>query len=152
MVALMTVATASFAQEDNNRGNRQRGQRMDPTEMVKRRTETMVERYKLNAEQADSLRALNERTFAAFGQRGQGRPEGGNEGMRQRRNGNGAQGRPNGMGQRRDNSAYTEGLKKIFTEEQFKAYQEDMKNMPQRGGFGQRGGQRRERNTNTDMN
>ena len=53
--AFFALTCASFAQNDF-RGNRPSRERMDPAEMVKRRTQMMVEQYGLTQEQAAAER------------------------------------------------------------------------------------------------
>lgn len=131
LIALFAMTTAVLAQ-DEAQNNQQRRQRMDPTQMIERRTQQLVETYKLSEEQAKQVKELNEKFFRNMGQRQRGE----NAGEQQRPRG------ANFM------TEYNEGLKKILTEEQYKAYQADAEKMRQnrgnrggqRGGFG---GQRR---------
>ena len=152
IAATMMLTTAS-AQENNNEG--QRGRRLDRTEMQKRQLDEMVKKYGLNEEQTAQLKDLNEkygdRMMPMFG----GGMRGGRGGMRAGGMGPGGmgQGRPNmgngngagfGGGQRpemteeqrqrmeerrkemeKTREEYTAELKKILTEDQFKAYQKD---------------------------
>lgn len=154
LIAVMAISLTAVAQGEN----RQRGQRMDPTEMIKRRTQQMVERYNLSDEQAAALQALNEKSMAQMGQRmGNGQRAERNDSVAPRkRDGNRERGqrgegmqRGNRGGQRGGfgafNEEYNNELQKILTPEQYKAYTEDMQKMRERMGQrpnfgGQRGG------------
>lgn len=158
MAAAIMLSTTVFAQDDNRE---QRRPRMDKSEMIQKRTERTAKQYGLNEEQAKKLQALNEKysdtMFMGMAPRGDRRPDG--PGMRR-----GGDRRPDGprMGQgeprqrpemndslraefkkRREEmqqkmEAYNAELKSIMTEEQFKAYQEDMQKRQRRGGNRQR--------------
>lgn len=142
LIALFAMTTAVLAQ-DQAQNNQQRRQRMDPTQMIERRTQQMVETYKLSEEQAKQVKELNEKFFRNMGQRQRGENAG--EQRPQRSENAGEQQRPRGANFMTE---YNEELKKILTEEQYKAYQADAEKMRQnrgnrggqRGGFG---GQRR---------
>lgn len=151
LIAVMAISLTAVAQGEN----RQRGQRMDPAEMVKFRTQQMVERYNLNNEQAAALQALNEKSMAQMGQRmGNGQRAERNDSVAPSKR-DGKRGRREGMqrgnrgGQRGGfgafNEEYNTELQKILTPEQYKAYTEDMQKMRERMGQrpnfgGQRGG------------
>lgn len=158
LVALVAFSIVSLAQDFNG----QRPQRMDRTEMIKRRTQQMVERYGLNDEQAAALQALNEKTTPEMGRNGGPRPERNDSVQpRQRRNnGNVERGQRNGNreerggnmnrggqrgGQRggmgfggRNMEEYNNELQKIMTPEQYQKYTDDMKQMRERFGQGRR--------------
>jgi len=154
IVAVTLLSTAAVAQDNQNR--RQGGQRMDPTEMIQRRTERVVQEYGLNDEQAKKLLELNTKFSGMMaGPRGGARQGGGNRGARQGGDGQrparrdsaragrpqgGFQGGPQGGQFAEQMQAYNEELQKILTPEQYKKYQEDQQNR-MRNGF-QRGGQR----------
>lgn len=156
LVAVFAMTTVTFAQENDN-ARQQNRQRFDPAEMIKRRTEQMVKTYNLTEQQAEQIKALNEKYMSNMGRGGQRQGNGMGQ-RRQNGEGNGAsaqseqradrQQRPQG-GMRGgfgfNNEEYTAELKKILTEEQFKAYQEDMEKMRQNrrpGGNGNWGGRR----------
>ena len=160
LFALVAFSMTSMAQGFNG----QRGQRMDRTEMIKRRTQQMVEKYGLNDEQAAALQALNEKTTPEMGgnRNGGPRPERNDSVQpRQRRNnGNVERGQRNGNreerggnmnrggqrgGQRggmgfggRNMEEYNNELQKIMTPEQYQKYTDDMKQMRERFGQGRR--------------
>lgn len=149
IAAMILLSTAAVAQDNN----RQNGQRLDPQEMIQRRTDRTVQQYGLNADQAKQLLELNKKYADVMAPRGfrgprdgQGARQGGNrqrpaqgDSIRQQR------------GQRPEMSEqmkeYETELQKILTPEQYKAYQADRERMRQgmgqRGGFG--GGQRGQR-------
>lgn len=163
IIAVMAMSLSVMAQDDN----RQRPQRMDRTEMIKRRTQQMVEKYGLNEEQAAALQALNEKTTPQMGgnrnggqrpegndsvrtrqrrdngnmergERGQNRGERGDRGGNMNR-GQRGQGMQRGMGfGGRNMEEYNNELQKIMTEAQYKQYTEDMKQMRERFGQGRR--------------
>lgn len=167
LIAAVAMTVNVFAQQDN----RQRGQRMNPEEMINRRTEMMVQKYGLDEKQAAALKALNEKSMTQMrGQRGpqekadtaqarrprgergaeNGRVRGDRQRGGERMQGNGQRG---GMRNGAGMEEYNAELKKIMTEDQYKAYEKDMQNM--RGQFGgmrggQRGGQRPDRRNNSN--
>ena len=157
MTAAVLMGTTAMAQGNNG----QRPQ-FDRTEMIKQRTDQMVEKYKLNETQAKQLLELNTKNAEAMGpMMGMGRMGGGRPGgMGGRRGGGqagqGGQGAPQMGGggfqmteeqraqfeemrkQREENQKkYEAELEKILTPEQFKSYQKDMEE--QRAQRGRRG-------------
>ena len=157
MTAAVLMGTTAMAQGNNG----QRPQ-FDRTEMIKQRTDAMVEKYKLNADQAKQLLELNTKNAETMGPgMGMGRMGGGRPGgMGGRRGGGqagqGGQGAPQMGGggfqmteeqraqfeqmrkQREENQKkYDAELEKILTPEQFKSYQKDMEE--QRAQRGRRG-------------
>ena len=162
-VAVMTM-TAAQAQGDNNQANGER-QRMDRTEMLKRRTDDAVKKYGLNEEQAAKLLQLNTKYADTMG-RGMGGQRGGRRGGARPAHNFGGGNNGGGMGQRpemtdemraqmekmrkeREESQkkYDEELQTIMTPDQYKAYKADQEEM--RRNFGNRrggGGPRGQRN------
>lgn len=154
LVALVAFSIVSLAQDFNG----QRPQRMDRTEMIKRRTQQMVEKYGLNDEQAAALQALNEKTTPEMGgnrnggprperndsvqprqRRNDGNVERGNRGERGMNRGGQRGGQRGGMGfGRRNMEEYNNELQKIMTPEQYQKYTDDMKQMRERFGQGRR--------------
>lgn len=137
LIAMLTVMTSAFAQNEGNNGQRPRFNR---EEMVKFRTERMVKKYGLNAEQAAALLALNEKQMPMMRHPRNGqRPEKADStAQRPRREGKKAE----GMGERKNRGhrferqnmeAYNAELQKIMTAEQYKSYQEDMEKMRKEG-------------------
>lgn len=131
----MVIATTSFAQPDG-----QRPQRMDPKEMIAKRTEDMTKKYNLSSEQAEKVKALNEKFMSRRGPRpeanGQERPKQPRQGM-----GGGGNHRGGGFGgMRKHMEEYNNELKQIMTEEQYKAYTTDMEKMREER-KGRQGGQ-----------
>ena len=162
MAAAVLMSTAAMAQGNNG----QRPQ-FDRTEMIKQRTDQMVEKYKLNETQAKQLLELNTKNAETMGpMMGMGRMGGGRPGGQGGRRGGGQMGGGQGapqMGgggfqmteeqraqfeemrkQREENQKkYDAELEKILTPEQFKSYQEDQKQQREqrgRGMGGRRGG------------
>ena len=149
LIALFTVTTATMAQDNN------RQRRFDPKEMVQRQTDRMAERYALTEEQTEKVLALN--TEYAGKLRPQNGPGRGPR-MRDRQpqhnqqadgqtgatqpNREEMEARMNEM--RKQQEAYNNALKDILTEEQFQKYEEDQKQMRQRGPRGGRRGQQRQ--------
>lgn len=157
IAALLLLSTAAVAQD--NQGQRPERQRLDRTEMIQRRTDAVVQKYGLNAEQAKQLLSLNTKFADQMGPRGprpdgQGmrrgdrgqRPQGGDS-LRQQRpqrpQGDANQQRPQGPRMNAQNNAYDEELQKIMTPEQYKAYKADQEERMRQFG-GQRGQRRRQ--------
>lgn len=156
LALLATMATISVAQDNNS----QRPQRMNPTEMMNRRLESMKQAYNLTDDQVAQIKALNEKMFQngmrqrpEAGQRpeasqrkeGKERTEAGERPERRERPQAGQRGQRGGMGFGQRSEEYNNELKKIMTEEQYKAYQADQEKRRQErgqrgGGFGQRRG------------
>ena len=161
MAATVLMSTAAMAQGNNG----QRPQ-IDRTEMIKQRTDQMVEKYKLNETQAKQLLELNTQNAELMGRGmgmgrmgGQGGRRGGGQGAPQMGGGQGAPQMGGGgfqmteeqraqfeemRKQREENQKkYDAELEKILTPEQFKSYQEDQKQQREqrgRGMGGRRGG------------
>ena len=159
MAATVLMGTTAMAQGNNG----QRPQ-FDRTEMIKQRTDQMVEKYKLNETQAKQLLELNTKNADAMGpMMGMGRMGGGRRGGGQGApQMGGGQGAPQMGGggfqmtdemraqfeemrkQREENQKkYDAELEKILTPEQFKSYQKDMEEQRAqrgRGMGGRRGG------------
>ena len=149
IMAVLTISISAVAQEQKE-GNRPERPQMNPTEMAQRRTDAMVKKYGLNDEQAKKLLELNTKYADKIGprkgmQRAR-RPEGAapdttKKAMPQRMERKGGRGQmPEEM--RKEMEAYNTALKAILTEEQYKAYQEDMKKRPQHPNGGRGGDQR----------
>ena len=154
-VAMLLLSTGAMAQDEQKQ---QRG--FSQEAFVEARTKNMVEKYGLNEKQSAELLQLNKDLFGKMAPRA---PFGrGNQGARPQRDRRNHQmpdslqrqrpQRPaNGNAQPGEKRAepaemkaaleeYTTRLKKIMTEEQFKAYQNDQQKRHQRGprgGFGQ---------------
>ena len=161
MAATVLMSTAAMAQGNNG----QRPQ-IDRTEMIKQRTDQMVEKYKLNETQAKQLLELNTKNADLMGRGmgmgrmgGQGGRRGGGQGAPQMGGGQGAPQMGGGgfqmtdemraqfeemRKQREENQKkYDAELEKILTPEQFKSYQKDMEEQRAqrgRGMGGRRGG------------
>ena len=161
MAATVLMSTAAMAQGNNG----QRPQ-IDRTEMIKQRTDQMVEKYKLNETQAKQLLELNTQNAELMGRGmgmgrmgGQGGRRGGGQGAPQMGGGQGAPQMGGGgfqmtdemraqfeemRKQREENQKkYDAELEKILTPEQFKSYQKDMEEQRAqrgRGMGGRRGG------------
>jgi len=154
IVALMMSATM-MAQEGEKQMPKKKP--ADKTEMVKQRTDMMVERYGLDEKQAEKLLTLNTefadkmghgmhmgRPGKMMGGHPQGRPEGRPEGRPQGR----PQGRPDFKPEQMDSmrakmrenrEAYDASLKEIMNEEQFKSYKADEQKRMERMGGGHQG-------------
>lgn len=137
LIAMLTVMTSALAQNEGNNGQRPRFNR---EEMVKFRTERMVKKYGLNAEQAAALLALNEKQMPMMRhpRRGNQPEKADSTSQRPRREGNkaDAKGRRMDRGHRigkHNIEAYNAELQKIMTAEQYKSYQEDMEKMRKQG-------------------
>lgn len=154
IMTLLALATITFAiaQNEENAGKRERGKRPDRKEMVAKRTQEMIEKYALSTEQAEKLKALNEK-YMMGGPRGGrgprpgdmkgGKPDGqtgatAKQGERPEKPQGDAQTqtqgqRRGGPGMRPDVTKYNEELKAILNDAQYKAYQADQeKRMKQR--------------------
>ena len=160
MAAAVLMGTAAMAQGNNG----QRPQ-IDRTEMIKQRTDQMVEKYKLNETQAKQLLELNTQNADLMGRGmgmgrmgGQGGRRGGGQGAPQMGGGQGAPQMGGGgfqmtdemraqfeemRKQREENQKkYDAELEKILTPEQFKSYQKDMEEQRAQRGRGMGGGRR----------
>ena len=157
MTAAVLMGTTAVAQDNRPQ--------FDRTEMIKQRTDQMVEKYKLNETQAKQLLDLNTKNAETMGpMMGMGRMGGGRPGGMGGRRGGGQAG-PGGQGapqmggggfqmteeqraqfeemrkQREENQKkYDAELEKILTPDQFKSYQEDQKQMREQRGRGMRRG------------
>ena len=158
MTAAVLMGTTAVAQDNRPQ--------FDRTEMIKQRTDQMVEKYKLNETQAKQLLELNTKNADAMGpmmgmgRMGGGRPGGMGGGRRGGgQAGQGGQGAPQMGGggfqmteeqraqfeemrkQREENQKkYDAELEKILTPEQFKSYQEDQKQQREQRRRGMGGG------------
>lgn len=137
LIAMLAITASAFAQFQGDNGQRPRFNR---EEMIKARTEMMVKKYGLNAEQAAALLALNEKQMPMMHhpRHGQQPEKADSTAQRPRREGKKAE----GMGERKDRGhrfggqnieAYNAELQKIMTAEQYKSYQEDMEKMRKEG-------------------
>ena len=157
MAAAVLMGTTAMAQGERPQ--------FDRTEMIKQRTDQMVEKYKLNETQAKQLLDLNTKNAETMGpMMGMGRMGGGRPGGMGGRRGGGQAG-PGGQGapqmggggfqmteeqrarfeemrkQREENQKkYDAELEKILTPDQFKSYQEDQKQQREQRGRGMRRG------------
>ena len=155
IAAAMMMSTGVMAQDGPQPGDRG-PRRFDPAEMMKQRTERMVQEYGLNEEQAQKLLALNtdfaeKMPMMGRGHRGGmrgGRPQAG-ERQRDRQEPADTTMRPAPRGDRPQMSReemekvfedYNAGIEKIFTAEQFKKYKENMEQRRPQGPRGRRGG------------
>ncbi|MGN0068484.1 MAG: DUF4890 domain-containing protein [Prevotella sp.] len=131
LCAMLAFGTMAKAQETERQA---RGARLDKTEMIKKSTERMVQRYGLNEEQAKSLLELNTEFAGKIG-RGFGS-------MPRARRDSTAQGQANAerkpiskdMADRMEKmqaskEEYETKLKAIMTEEQYAKYLDDAANM-----------------------
>ena len=141
LVTMLTVTVSASAQFQGGEGQRPRFNR---EEMIKSRTEMMVKKYGLDADQAAKLQTLNEKQMPQMrGMRNaQKHEKADSTAQRPRREGKmrDEQGQRHERGQRMgafNMKAYNEELEKIMTPEQYKAYQEDMQKMSNRLHSGQ---------------
>jgi hypothetical protein len=153
MTAALVMSMGAVAQDEQKAERRERGQ-FDQTEMIQRRTDATVKKYGLNDEQAKKLLEQNTKFAGKMGPR-RGRPHamsrqpdrrpgdsvsarrGRNPQRMERRDSAGGprpEMRPMTDEMRKNMEAYEAGIKEILTEEQYKAYQEDMKNRRMPGG------------------
>lgn len=142
-VAALLVSTGAMAQDEKKAERRQ----FSKSEMIQRRTDSMVEKYSLTDAQKTKLQELNAKyadKMTPRGRRGQFRPDG-PRGQRPQVADSLKQ-RPRNMeksGEKREDfrkvmEEYDAQLKTILTEEQYKAYQEDQKKMREQGPRGRR--------------
>ena len=142
MIAAVMMSSAAFAQ-DNQEKKCCECKRPDKTEMIKHRTDRIVEKYNLDEKQAAQLLELNTKFADKLGG-----PHGRHHGPRghhdmkpdmepDAQTGATAQ-QHEKMREERENNrkAYNAELQKIMTADQFKAYQADMS---KRKGHGPRG-------------
>ncbi len=154
IAAALMMSVTMTAQETTSE-NKPEMKRPDMTEMIKHRTDETVKKYGLNEEQAAKLLELNTKYSNTMGpRRGGPRPDGmrrGGRGMRPdsmrtprpRPEGEIKEapaerdGRPGMRGDRegfrKQMEEYNTELQKIMTEEQYKAYREDMEKRMQQG-------------------
>ena len=120
-MAVAMIATAQ-AQDTNEKSRK----RMDPSEMIQKRTQEMTEKYALSTEQAEKVKALNEKYMGQMGPRGGQRPPQMKDGERPEppKDGERPQGGHRGHGGP-DMTKYNEELKTILNDTQYKAYEAD---------------------------
>lgn len=134
MVATLMMSSAAMAQDESQQRKERGDRKFDPTEMVKRRTDMTVEKYKLNEEQAKKLLELNTKYAKNMGPRmgrggrpgGEGRgPRGGDKRpeMTEEQKAKMEEGRKK---MEESMAAYNTELKAILTEEQYNSYVADM--------------------------
>ncbi len=138
--ATIMMSAAAMAQEDGQQRNGGNDRKPDLTEMVKKRTNETVSKYKLNDEQAKKLLELNTKYAKEMGpgmrrggprggegsnQQGEKRPE-----MTEEQKTKMEEGRKK-MEERMN--AYNTELKTILTDEQYKNYSADMQKRAARG-------------------
>ena len=150
LAAVMLIGTAAMAQDDNKKEKK-----LDKTEMVKKRTESVATKYKLDENQTKKLLELNTKyadklNAGPAGGRGMGqRGEGAQAQRKQMTDEQKKQMQERRQQRQADMEAYKAELKKIFNDEQMKQYEADMaqgRNGGPRGG--QRGGQKRNTQNN----
>lgn len=140
-LSLIAVALMTTAMAQDNKSADKANKRIDPKEMVEKRTQEMTEKYCLSNEQIAQVKALNEKYMGQMGSRGGNRgprPDfgGQNGGPRHKPDMNGGkrperpQGGKPGFGGP-DMSKYNEELKTILNEAQYKAYEADLEKMKQ---------------------
>lgn len=142
LAAVMLIGTAAMAQDDNKKEKK-----LDKTEMVKKRTESMATKYKLDEKQTKKLLELNTKyadKLSAGPARGRGMGPGGNGVRPERKQMTDEQKKE--MQERRQQrqanmEAYKAELKKILNDEQLKQYETDMAQ-------GRNGGQKRNKQNN----
>lgn len=139
MVAAVMMSSAAFAQDDQEM-KRHEGKRPDKTEMIKHRTDRIVEKYNLDDKQAAQLLELNTKYADKMGgPRGRhGRPHGRPDGMQPGEKPDaqtGATPQREKMREEREanRKAYEAELQKIMNADQYKAYQADMKKRGEHG-------------------
>lgn len=156
IMAALTISLGTVAQEEQQQSEKREQRQMNQDEMVQRRTDAMVKKYGLNETQAAQLLELNKQFAKKMAPRrgAPGRHDRADRPRGERRDSAQAaprraprqaerpdstgRFRPGMRGQmseemRKNMEEYEAGLKKIMTEEQFKAYQEDQKNRRQPG-------------------
>ncbi len=142
LAAVMLIGTAAMAQDDNKKEKK-----LDKTEMVKKHTERMATKYKLDEKQAKKLLDLNTK-YADKLNMGPGMGQGmgpGRNGVRPERK-QMTDEQKKQMQERRQQrqanmEAYKTELKKILNDEQLKQYETDMAQ-------GRNGGQKHNKQNN----
>lgn len=135
LISMMFIGSA--VAQTNNTGKKE-NKRMDPKEMVEKRTKEMTEKYALSTEQAAKVKALNEKYMGKPGGHGKGqrpnmkdgkRPEPPKDGKAPNSNmqGKGPKGGPRGGMPNMEE--YNKELQKIMNKTQYKAYTADMEKM-----------------------
>ena len=130
LTLLVTCSFAVLNAQTENNDNKQHRRGGNPAEMVEKRTQDMVKKYALSAEQAEKMKALNEKYMK------RGKPQrdmkGGDKPQCPQKDGNVGKGNGNGNGKRgprgmRPNmEEYNKELKLIMNDDQYKAYTADM--------------------------
>ena len=124
----MTCSFAVLNAQTENNDNKQHRRGGNPAEMVEKRTQDMVKKYALSAEQAEKMKALNEKYMK------RGKPQrdmkGGDKPQCPQKDGNVGKGNGNGKrgprGMRPNMEEYNKELKLIMNDDQYKAYTADM--------------------------
>ena len=126
LTLLVTCSFAVLNAQTENNDNKQHRRGGNPAEMVEKRTQDMVKKYALSAEQAEKVKALNEKYMK------RGKPQrdmkGGDKPQCPQKDGN--VGKGNGKRGPRDMrpnmEEYNKELKLIMNDDQYKAYTADM--------------------------
>lgn len=132
LISAMIMCT-SMAQTTDATNKANKPQRRNHAEMVAKRTQEMTEKYALSKEQAEKVKALNEKYMGRHGSKGQRpemkkgqRPEPPKDGNMN--NKGHREGEPRG-GQRPNMEEYNKELKAIMNDTQYKAYTADVEKM-----------------------
>ncbi len=131
LTLLVTCSFAVLNAQTENNDNKQHRHGGNPAEMVEKRTQDMVKKYALSAEQAKKVKALNEKYMK------RGKPQrgmkGGDRPQRPQKDGNVGKGKGKGKGgprgMRPNMEEYNKELKLIMNDGQYKAYTADMEKM-----------------------
>ena len=128
LTLLVTCSFAVLNAQTENNDNKQHRRGGNPAEMLEKRTQDMVKKYALSAEQAEKVKALNEKYMK------RGKPQrdmkGGDKPQCPQKDGNVGKGNGNGKrgprGMRPNMEEYNKELKLIMNDGQYKAYKADM--------------------------
>ena len=128
LTLLVTCSFAVLNAQTENNDIKQHRRGGNPAEMVEKRTQDMVKKYALSAEQAEKVKALKEKYMK------RGKPQrdmkGGDKPQCPQKDGNVGKGNGNGKrgprGMRPNMEEYNKELKLIMNDDQYKAYTADM--------------------------
>lgn len=136
LTLLVACSFVALNAQTENAGERKQRRGGNPAEMVEKRTQDMVKKYALSTEQAEKVKALNEKYLKR--DRPNRNIKDGNEPPRPPKNGEkpkdkkdfaGKDGKKGPRGMRPNMEEYNNELKKILNEAQYKAYTADMEKM-----------------------
>lgn len=135
LTLLVACSFVALNAQTENAGERKQRRGGNPAEMVEKRTQDMVKKYALSTEQAEKVKALNEKYLkrdrphrGVNGDKPQRPPKDAN-GTNDKKNFERKDGQRPMRGMRQNMEEYNNELKQILNEAQYKAYTADMEKM-----------------------